>query len=389
MPIKYVRKLSPATLRNKIVLLRVDLNVKSGDLGDAYRLQAIIPTLKFLKRAHANIIILSHRGRPKGPEPSLSLKPFAKLLSKKLNSPIVFFNQPINQLTKLTKKPINQINQKTNQPINQTIILLENLRFDPREETNDKHFAKELASLGDIYVNDAFAVSHRANASVAAITKFLPSYAGLLLEKEIKNLQKVMLGYKKPLILIVGGEKVEDKAGILKYFLTKADYILLGGGVANTFLKAKGNNIRGSIFDAEADVRPLLKRKNIILPEDDIWKDKKILDIGPRTSARYAEIIEKAKTIIWGGPMGKYEEQGYGKGTKTIWQAILENKKSFSVIGGGETIGSLKLIRTKPHTLVSACRPGRASGLFLSTGGGAMLEFLSSKKLPGIEALKK
>ncbi len=367
MPIKYLSKLSPARLKDKTVLLRVDLNIKSGDIADAYRLEAIIPTLQFLKRARARIIILSHRGRPKGEDPSLSLKPFAKLLSEKLNSNVMFRDR---------------ISLKRSDLVGNQIVLLENLRFDPREEANDRAFAKEIASLGDLYVNDAFAVSHRANASVAAITKFLPSYAGLLLEKEIKNLEKAMIAHKNPLVLIVGGAKVEDKAGILKYFLKKSDLILLGGGVANTFARARGRDIRQSLFDDKTDISNLAMRKNIIIPEDDIWKNEMIADIGPKTRVRYAEIIAQAKTIIWGGPMGRYEENGLGEGTKVIWQAILKNKKAFSVVGGGETIGSLKLLRTKPHALA-------AGGLFLSTGGGAMLEFLSGKKLPGVEALKR
>ena len=367
MPIKYLSKFPAVKLKEKTVLLRVDLNIKSDNIADAYRLEAIIPTLQFLKRAKAQIIVLSHRGRPGGSDPSLSLKPFASILSKKLKTKVVFRGSTSKWRSNLKSGEV---------------ILLENLRFDPREEANDKAFAKELASFGNIYVNDAFAVSHRANASVEAITKFLPSYAGLLLEQEIKHLDKTMKKYKKPLVLIVGGAKVEDKAGILKYFLQKADYILLGGGVANTFIRARGRDIKKSLFDDKTDITDLVNRKNIFIPEDDVWKNEMIVDIGPKTQARYAEIIAKAKTIVWGGPMGRFEERGLEEGTRAIWQAILKNKKTFAVVGGGETVGSISLIHNSRSVM-------RSKNIFISTGGGAMLEYLSGQKLPGIEALKK
>ncbi|MDP3725392.1 MAG: phosphoglycerate kinase [Nanoarchaeota archaeon] len=370
MQIKYLNRLSIHKLKGKTALLRVDLNIKAGDIGDVYRLSAIIPTLALLKNAKVKTIILSHRGRPNGPDPSLSLKNFAPLLAKKIRAKVAF-------IPDYNLKTIKEKIAKTKE----SFILLENLRFFEGEKKNDMVFAKELASLGNVYINDAFAVSHRANASVEAITKFLPSYAGLLLEKEIKSLHKAMKQYKKPLVLIVGGAKIEDKAGILQYFLKKADFILLGGGVANTFARARGREIKESLFDAKANIEKIKNRKNIIIPEDNVWKNDMIADIGPKARTRYVKIIKKAKTIVWGGPMGKFEETGCKEGTRAVWRAILKNKRAFSVVGGGETTASFSLIKklkvkANPH-------------LFLSTGGGAMLDFLSGQKLPGIEALKK
>ena len=262
------------------------------------------------------------------------------------------------------------------------VILLENLRFYLGEERNDWRLAKRLASLGDFYVNDAFSVSHRKNASIVAITHFLPAYAGLSLENEIKNLNRVMKQYKHPLTIILGGAKISDKIGIIKYFRQKADYFLLGGGSANTIFAAEGLSMGNSLYDKDADLswlKPSLKKK-IILPVDTVIKNKQILDIGEATVRKYAEIIKKSKTIIWNGPMGLFEKKEFAYGTKGIWRAIFQNKKAIIVIGGGETIASLNLLKAKSYKL--------KANLFLYTGGGAMLEYLSAQKLPGIEALK-
>ncbi len=263
---------------------------------------------------------------------------------------------------------------------------MENLRFSPEEEKNDKDFAKLLASLGDIYINDAFAVSHRANASVEAITQFLPSYAGLLLEKEISNLDAVMKKFKKPLVVILGGAKVSDKIGLINNFLKKADYFLIGGAMANTFFVFEGLPVGDSFYEKtrlpagrQGYTREITREigRKIILPIDVVIYKRRILDIGPETVKKYDEIIKKAKTIIWNGPMGMFEDKKFAKGTEEIAAAILKNKKAKTVIGGGETISALK---PKTYNL----KPN----IFLSTGGGAMLEYLAGKKLPGIEALK-
>lgn len=340
---KYLSQLKPDQLKGKTCLVRVDLNVED-EKKDNFRLQAILPTLKFLIKNKAKIIILSHRGRrPK----LLSLKPFAKIISRLLKKPVRF---------------------------------LENLRFSAGEEKNDKKFAKRLAALGDIYINDAFAVSHRQNASVVAITKFLPSYAGLLLEKEIKNLGSAMKNFRKPLIVVLGGVKVSDKIGLIKYFFKKADYFLIGGAMANTFFAAFDLPIGDSVFEKKMifSAKKLLKSSKIILPVDAKIENRKILDIGPETIKKYGEIIKKAKTIIWNGPIGYFENSKFARGTEEIVKIILKNKKAKIVIGGGETTSLLKLknLKLKNNT-------------FVSTGGGAMLEYLAGKKLPGLEALKK
>lgn len=347
--IKFISKESAQTFTNKTILLRIDLNINPEKNSESLRLDAIIPTIQFLLKYGSKIVLLSHKGRPKNHEPELSLEPFAPIISQKIGEPVVF-----------TTDFSSRANSK--------ITLLENLRFDPREEKNDKKFARKLADLGDIFVNDAFAVSHRKNASVAAITKYLPSYGGLLLEKEIENLDRALNKFERPLTLIIGGVKVEDKTGILNYFKKRADNILIGGSISNLFLSK------------DKSVKKYLKFKNIVLPEDTIGPNAE--DIGPKTIVKFTEIISRSKTVIWNGPMGKYENENFVSGTKAIWQAIIENKAAFSVIGGGETTSSARLI--------SGLEPKISSpNIFISTGGGAMLEYLSGKKLPGIEMLKK
>lgn len=369
----YLSGLKNRDLSKEICLLRVDFNVESAK--DAFRLQAVLPTIKFLLKRGAKVVLLSHRGRPK-PSKKLKVKSskeftlhfVAKFLSKKLNQRINFINHFD------FKKMKNAVEVAPPR----SIFLLENLRFLPGEEKNDARSAKKLASLGTFYVNDAFAVSHRENASVVAITKFLPSYAGLLLEKEIKNLSKAMKKPRQPLVLILGGAKISDKIGLIKKFLDKAKYILIGGGLANTMLMAKGVDVGESLYEPGmiGFAKGLLEYKNIILPIDWITDKNKILDIGPLTLERFKEIIKKAGTIIWNGPMGYFEDKRFAKGSIIIAKAIVRGE-AFSVIGGGETTA----IITNYQFPIS-------KNIFLSTGGGAMLEYLAGKKLPGIEALK-
>ena len=261
-----------------------------------------------------------------------------------------------------------------------SVFLLENLRFIQGEAKNDPKFARQLASLGDFYVNDAFAVSHRANASVAAITKFLPSYAGLELEDEIKNLSGIMTRPKRPLVMIVGGAKTSDKLGVLRFFRNKADQFLLGGGPANTMLAARGVKVKKSLRDKQGDaaaVKTILRYPNLVLPVDYAWRKDAIVDIGPKSCALFKKGIEAAKTIVWSGPFGLIDQKPYDQGSRAVARAIAKNRKAVSIAGGGETVMFLKRIRLdKKFT-------------FLSTGGGAMLDFLAGEKLPGIEALKK
>jgi phosphoglycerate kinase len=317
----------------KTCLLRVDLNIEPGAPLDNYRLKAAIPTIKLLLKNKVKVVILSHRGRPKDFDKKLSLMPFAPIIAKKISHRVNFC------------KPGD-------------VVLLENLRFLSGEEKNDAKLAKQLASLGDFYVNDAFAFSHRPTASMVGITKFLPSYAGPCLEKELENLGGIINYTTHPFVIVLGGAKLKEKIIGLENTVKKADAVLLGSNVFN-----------------ESGIP---KSPKIIWPEDAKNHGKLIWDIGPFTANRYASVISKARTIVWNGPPGFFEKKGFEKGTVRIWKAILKNRKARIVIGGGETLASLKLVKNA-HV---------PKNVFLSTGGGAMLEFLSGGKLPGIEALK-
>lgn len=375
--------LTTAPIKNgSTCLLRIDLNIESSK--DLFRLESIIPTIEFLRKKKKRIVILSHRGRPQSLQGVLNfeyrvseedkrkytLKPFTSILSKRIRERVQF----------LDVTNIGDIKYEI-QKSESNIFLVENLRFWKEEEIDSVEFGKRLASIGDFYVNDAFAVSHRANASVSAITWFLPSYGGLLLKKEIENLDMVMRNPKHPLVILVGGAKVIDKVGVVKFFWKKADAFLFGGGSANTCLAARGIPVGNSLVDEKAfdDVRPYLASIKIHLPIDTETLDGKILDIGAETVSEYAKVIARAKTIIWNGPMGLFEKKKFSHGTEGIWKAILKNKKSTVIVGGGETIASLKLLGTTYKV---------PKNIFLSTGGGAMLVYLSGEKLPGITALE-
>ncbi len=379
---KFLSFLAKKDLQNKICLLRVDFNIQKTDLSKNHlRISAILPTINFLLKNKAKVVILSHRGRPikskisrltiTGTQKSqkYSLKPFVKILSSLLKKSVYFidFKKEFN---------VSEIKKIINSPAGD-IFLLENLRFFEGEEKNDKKFAKRLASLGDFYVNDAFSDSHRNNASITAITEFLPSYAGFSFKNEIENLDKAIKNFKKPLVVILAGAKISDKIGLIKNFLSRADYFLIGGGMANTFAAAQGLPVGDSLYENKMFflARQFLKSKKIILPIDTIVYKRQILDIGSRTIEQYSKIIKNAKTIIWNGPMGYIEDKRFRKGSEAIAGAILKSK-AFSVIGGGETTS---LLKPKTYNL----KPN----LFMSTGGGAMLEYLAGKKLPGLEAL--
>ncbi|MEK7635605.1 MAG: phosphoglycerate kinase [Patescibacteria group bacterium] len=374
---KFLSSLNNNDLENKICLLRVDFNV-SGDLFSNPRLVKILPTIKFLLAKKAKIIILSHLGRPKHGEraasKNLSLKFAAEFLESKLKKKINFINH----------FDFYKISEGIKSCPACGIFLLENLRLIDGEEGNDEKLARKLASLGDFYVNDAFSVSHRKNASVAAITKFLPSYAGLLMESEIKSLSEAINNPKKPLIVILGGAKISDKLGLIKNFLLtgrrRADYFLVGGGIANTFLAAQNLPIGDSLYEKDMLLlaKKFLKSGKIILPSDVIIDERKILDIGPKTIEKYSDLIKKAKMIIWNGPVGYFEDEQFAKGSKAIAKVILSSKAQ-AIIGGGETTSLFQ---------VSGIKYQDKKHIFLSTGGGAMLEFLGGKKLPGIAALE-
>jgi phosphoglycerate kinase len=381
--IHYLRAAKKEDLRG-VALVRLDFNTR-----DDWRMEAVLPTVRLVARTARAVVVLSHRGRPKAvvdfsrrqnPLPTLPLKGEGKTLfslkkdavglSRLLGRKVVFI--PHFDWVKIKKEIAGSPRG--------SIFLLENLRFLKGEEGNDMHLAKQLAALGDYYVNDAFAVSHRANASVAAITEFLPSYAGLEMEEELEHLSRAMRKPARPLVLVLGGAKASDKLGALGYFRNKADSILLGGGSANTMLALRGMDVKKSLRDTDAKdlraLRPFAARHNILAPVDCVWQAGKILDLGSRSIRDFAVILRAARTIVWSGPLGMTDKKQYQKGTLAVAQAIAKNRAAFSVAGGGETVEFLK-----KHKLDKKFS-------FISTGGGAMLDFLAGNKLPGIEALK-
>jgi len=382
-------------LSKKKILLRLDLNVPldNGRITDTTRIDKIIPTINFLLENNAKIIILSHMGRPKGKIMNkLSLKPICEDLKNKLN-------ENIELITKNLKE-INSSDLFNNK--DRKIVMLENLRFYEEEEKNDNEFAKHLASLGDIYVNDAFSCSHRAHASVFEITKFIPSYAGLQLNLEIDALTKITTKIKKPVTCIIGGSKISTKINIIKNLIPKFDNIVIVGGMANNILKYQGHNIGKSIQEDDCDkiieeIFSLSKKKScrIIYPDDvavgknlngpseikelnDILEDELILDIGPRSIKNINNIIEESSTILWNGPAGYFENPNFAKGSFEIAKKIVEKNKAntvYSVAGGGDTVALLNSI-------------GAVNNFnFVSTAGGAFLEYLEGKELHGIKAL--
>lgn len=362
---RYVSKASPESLRGT-ALLRLDFNTE-----DDWRMRAVLPTIRFLLKTSPRIIIVSHRGRPEGVDKKFSLKRNAAALGDMLGRPVVFIgNFRFSEIERTVAKSPRG-----------SVFLLENLRFNPGEEKNDAKFAKQLASLADFYVNDAFAVSHRANASVAAITKFLPSYAGLELEREIGFLSQVMKRPKRPFVFVVGGAKAEDKLDAVKFFKNKADWFLLGGALANTILNIRGMDVKKSVRakdpGAVRAIAAFSKLKKVLIPIDFRWGGDFLWDIGPKTTAQFVNKIAAAKTIFWSGPLGLIEKPAYAHGSLAVAKAIAKNRRALSVTGGGETVMFLKKYHLdKKFT-------------FISTGGGAMIDFLAGKKLPGIAALEK
>ncbi len=363
MSVRYLRAATRSKLQGT-ALLRLDFNTE-----DDWRMRAVVPTIMLLLRRCERIVIVSHKGRPRGAEKKFSLRKNAATLARLTKRKVVFIDH----------FRFAEIAREIAQAPRGSIFLLENLRFLKGEEANDPKLAKQLASLADFYVNDAFAVSHRANASVAAVTRFLPSYAGLELEKEIVSLGKVMRP-RRQLVLILGGAKAADKLGVIEFFRKKADWFLLGGGPANTLLSLRGEDIGRSVRDTDVKDLTALKRivrwKNIVLPHDFVWARGAMLDIGPESVAEFKKKIAAARTIIWSGPLGLIEEPRFARGSVAVAKAVVANRKAFSVAGGGETVMFLKKYGLD-----------RKFG-FISTGGGAMVDFLAGKKLPGIEALE-
>ena len=383
-------------LDGKIVLLRLDLNVpiNNNKITDETRIDKILPIFDFLIKRKSKIVVISHIGRPKGKIiKELSLKPACESLEKKINKKIRLITEDIFKLTKeqLFKNSMYQI------------VFLENIRFYEQEENNDANFSKHLASLGDLYVNDAFSCSHRAHASVSKITEFIPSYSGLQLETELGALKKLTTEIKKPITCIIGGSKISTKITVIKNLISKFDNVIIVGGMANNILKYKGYSIGKSIYEnnCETIIEDIFKySKNysctITYPEDvvigkhiedsptikelnEILNDDIILDIGPKTIKKINDIIDLSKTILWNGPAGYFENINFLKGSFKIGKKIEEKnklKQVFSVAGGGDTVALLNKI-------------GVANSFdFISTAGGAFLEYLEGKELPGIKALK-
>ncbi|MFA6354499.1 MAG: phosphoglycerate kinase [Candidatus Paceibacterota bacterium] len=369
--IKYLSKTDKNKLKGTAVV-RLDFNTE-----DDWRMKAALPTLKFLIKAGVKVLILSHRGRPQEGGKS-------QIANRKANDKLSL-RKDVGILGRLLKKKIGFISGFDFKEIRETlkkasegsVFLLENLRFLPGEEKNSKKLAKDLAKLGNFYVNDAFAVSHRANASMAAITKFLPSYAGLGLEEELKHLAKVVNNPIRPLVLLVGGGKAKDKVEVLKNLEKKADALILGGAVANTILFLQGRDIGDSVVDRKDNkiFMPIINFKNLILPVDFKYSGKKILDIGPQTIRVFSDAIKGAGTVVWNGPLGLIEDNRFREGSLAMARAITKNRKCFSLVGGGETVMFLKKYKLDKKFS------------FVSTGGGAMLDFFAGKKLPGLIAL--
>jgi phosphoglycerate kinase len=390
-----VKFIDEVEIKDKKIFLRVDFNVSLNPnytIADDARITQTLPTIQYLLKNKNKLIIVSHLDRPKKRDPKLSLN----IVAKKLHS--YFSNYKVNVVDDFLTDSSLIEKQKENE-----ILFLENIRFYPEEKKCDQKFAQKLAALAEVYVNDAFGLSHRADASIVSVPKYLPSYGGLLLKKEITMISQAIRRPKKPFVAIIGGAKIETKINMIDKLTEIADYILIGGGLANTFLCAHGYEIGNSFCEYEkvTQARHLLflaaqKHTAVILPSDviignpndtkgigsvrrinDIPKDAHILDIGPDSQAKYGSIIAKAKTIIWNGPVGFIENPVYKRGTEFIYYAIAQNTQATSIVGGGDTLAAI----SKKEYLDKITH--------ISTGGGAMLEFIEKGTLPGIEALKK
>lgn len=384
-------------LQGKKVLMRADFNVPINDaleITDDTRIQAALPTIQYILDQGAALILMSHLGRPKNePDPKYSLAPVAKALAKVLNRDVIFNDdgEVVGQVTKDAAAAL--------QP--GQVLLLQNTRFRPEEKKNETGFAKELASLGDVFVDDAFGSCHRAHASTAGVANYLPAVSGFLIQKELEFIGGALDDPKHPFVAILGGAKVSDKIGVITNLLKKVDALIIGGGMAYTFYKAQGYEIGTSLLEADKvelaagllkeakakGVKLYLPVDNVVAPEFDakatptvvpsnaIPKDQMGMDIGPKTRKLYADVIKSAKTVIWNGPMGVFEFDAFAEGTKAVAQAMADSDAT-TIIGGGDSAAAVKQM-------------GYADKIsHISTGGGASLEFMEGKVLPGIDVLE-
>lgn len=385
-PIAYIDDVS---IINKKVLARVDFNVSLTDgltISDDARIRQSLPTIQHIIKNHDKLILMSHLDRPKKRDPRYSLGIVARHLQKLISSHKVILVDDF--LSKEGKAMLT--GQKHNE-----IMMLENTRFYEGEEKNDRGFSKQLGSLADVFVNDAFGSSHRSHASVVGVARFLPSFGGLLLRKEVEMIEKVVKHPQRPFVAILGGAKVSTKIGVVKKLKAITDSLLIGGGMANTFFRSFGYEIGKSLYERKCVTWAKKLRKDVVLPSDvvvgmiedeksagevrrvdDAPYNAQILDIGPETESRFGAIIARAKTIVWSGPMGYFENPNFRRGTDFIYYAIAQNQDAFSIVGGGDTIAA---ISKKEHL---------ERITHISTGGGAMLEFIEKGTLPGIDALR-
>lgn len=392
--------LSSATLSGKRVLLRAgfDVPISDGKVTDASRIEAIVPTMKYILQSGASLIIMAHQGRPKnGPDPACSQEPLVPVLKKLLKANIAFAKSCTGEETAKMAKALKPGD----------VLLLENLRFDPREQKNDPSLSKELAALADVYVNDAFTNCHRAHASMVGVPTLLPSSMGLQLEQEVKHLSLVTQSPMHPVVLIISGAKMETKIPVIEHFLGFGDHVILGGCIANTFIAARGFDMGASKYEEEwvekcqelmlesekpGNARILVPRDGVVasepsetaekldLPVEDIEGDMSMFDIGKVSIERAIATIKTAKTIIWNGPLGLYEYNRFSHATKRIAEAVAAACKggAVAILGGGDTID----FHVRYQYPLDAYT-------YVSTGGGAMLEFIAGKELPALAALRK
>lgn len=377
--------------KNKTVFLTVDFNISlhNGKIANDTRIREVLPTINYLIKKGSKLVIASHLGRPKDYDLQYSLRPVVEHLQKMVSQKVFLVD----------KYWFPEINPEVSQKAKQGIVLLENIRFTDNERKNDNNFSKHLSSMADYFVNDAFGASHRVHASIVGIAQYLPSYAGLLLDREIRMLNKSLFNPRKPFVVVIGGAKTPEKITVIEKLLDIADTVILGGAIANTFLAAWGFGMGRSMIDYEmiemAKVvfwKTSRQHSALILPHDvvittdtdrkklvtvdynKVPSDASIFDIGPETRKYYGQLIDKAKTVIWNGPMGLFEDERFQAGTESVLKSIA-GSRAFSIVGGGDTLTSIKnegYLKKISH---------------VSTGGSAMLEYIKKGTLPGIDVL--